>query len=40
LTRLLKHADGIADARIGDDDELDGALLLEGQVERLADGRH
>jgi hypothetical protein len=40
LTRLLKHADGIADARFGVDDELDGALLLAGQVERLADGRH
>lgn len=40
LTRLLKRTERIVDARFGADDELDGALLLAGQVERLADGRH
>lgn len=40
LTRLLKRSSRITDARFGHDDELDGALLLAGRVERFAGGRH
>jgi hypothetical protein len=40
LARLLKRADGIADNGFGADDELDGALLLAGYVDRFANGRH
>jgi hypothetical protein len=40
VTRLFKKADGIADTGFGSDDELDGALLLAGYVERFSTGRH
>jgi hypothetical protein len=40
IARLLKRTDGIVDHGFGHDDELDGALLLAGQVERFDDGRH
>jgi hypothetical protein len=40
IARLLKRTDGIVDHGFGHDDELDGALLLAGQVERFEDGRH
>jgi hypothetical protein len=40
LARLFKRADGIADYGFGYDDELDGALLLAGYVDRFAKGRH
>jgi hypothetical protein len=40
VTRLFKRADGIADSGFGYDDELDGALLLAGYVDRFSNGRH
>lgn len=40
VTRLLKRAQGIADARFSSDDELDGALLLAGYVETSSSGKH
>jgi hypothetical protein len=40
VARLFKRVDGIADYGFGPDDELDGALLLAGYVDRLANGRH
>jgi hypothetical protein len=40
VTRLLKQVHEIADYGFGPDDELDGALLLAGYVDPLADGRH
>jgi hypothetical protein len=40
LARLLKRADGMVDHSFGDDDELDGALLLAGHAARAMEGRH
>jgi hypothetical protein len=40
VARLFKRVDGIADYGFGHDDELDGALLLAGYVDRFAKGRH
>ena len=40
IARLFKRASGIVDHGFGHDDELDGALLLAGQAERIEDGRH
>jgi hypothetical protein len=40
VARLFKLTDGIADYAFGHDDELDGALLLAGCVDRLEKGRH
>lgn len=40
IARLFKRTDGIADHAFGHDDELDGALLLAGHVERFDDRRH
>ncbi len=40
ITRLFKRTPGIADCDFGHDDELDGALLLSGYVERFTSGRH
>lgn len=40
IARLLKRTDGIADHGFGHDDELDGALLLAGHVDRFDARRH
>ncbi|HEX5049939.1 MAG TPA: hypothetical protein VFX89_22690 [Gammaproteobacteria bacterium] len=40
IARLFKRTDGLADHAFGHDDELDGALLLAGYVERFDDRRH
>lgn len=40
LTRLLRQSQDLADFRLGHDDELDGALMLAGYVERFKDERH
>ena len=40
IARLFKRTDGIADHAFGHDDELDGALLLAGHMERFDDRRH
>lgn len=40
LTRLLKRSEVLADYGFGPDDELDGALLLAGYVNRFTSGRH
>ncbi|MFO7285343.1 MAG: sulfotransferase [Gammaproteobacteria bacterium] len=39
VARLVSSADGMGDFRFGDDDELDAALILAGQVETAARGR-
>jgi hypothetical protein len=40
VTRLFKQTTHVSDYGFGPDDELDGALLLAGYVDPLADGRH
>ena len=40
IARLVKRTDGIADHGFGHDDELDGALLLAGHVDRFDARRH
>jgi hypothetical protein len=40
IARLLKRTEGIADHGFGHDDELDGALLLAGHVDRFDPRRH
>jgi hypothetical protein len=40
LTRLIAQSEGMVDFRFGRDDELDGALILSGQVEHVPRGRY